>query len=217
MLELRILTQNPDGSENTDEDMTFLAYILESDITQMLSIDYAKPKIDNDKIKYHFTQPERISLNIFLDSTGEYNDDFSLSVYERIQRFKTVTYLQNDELHEPNTVNIYFGEVSFTSCRLENSTVTYKKVSREGIVRSAVIAATFSSIPSLTAEENATRQSSPDLTHIRVVKAGDTLPLMCDEIYGDPSMYLAVAKANNIVNFRSLEEGDEIVFPPIKK
>jgi len=29
------------------------------------------------------------------------------------------------------------------------------------------------------------KPSSPDLTHVRMVKAGDTLPLMTERIYGD--------------------------------
>jgi len=49
------------------------------------------------------------------------------------------------------------------------------------------------------------------------VKAGDTLPLMCYLIYGDPKYYLAVAEANGLGNFRSLIPGMAIVFPPLEK
>jgi nucleoid-associated protein YgaU len=59
--------------------------------------------------------------------------------------------------------------------------------------------------------------SSPDLTHIRMVKDGDTLPLMSFRIYGDSKYYLEVAKANNITNFRKLTVGRKIFFPPIEK
>jgi nucleoid-associated protein YgaU len=59
--------------------------------------------------------------------------------------------------------------------------------------------------------------SSPDLTHVREVKKGDTLPLMTFRIYGDSKYYLEVAKANNITNFRKLEVGQRIFFPPIEK
>jgi nucleoid-associated protein YgaU len=63
-------------------------------------------------------------------------------------------------------------------------------------------------------EEN---NSSPDLTHYRVIKKGDTLPLMCYRIYGDSKYYIQVAKANKLSNFRHLKEGEEIFFPPIAK
>ena len=64
------------------------------------------------------------------------------------------------------------------------------------------------------AKEN---NQSPDLTHLRTVKAGDTLPLMSFRIYGDSKYYLEVAKANNIHNFRSLITGQQLFFPPIIK
>jgi nucleoid-associated protein YgaU len=63
-------------------------------------------------------------------------------------------------------------------------------------------------------EEN---NSSPDLTHFRVVKKGDTLPLMCFKIYGDSKYYLQVAAVNKLSNFRNLSTGTEIFFPPFDK
>jgi nucleoid-associated protein YgaU len=61
------------------------------------------------------------------------------------------------------------------------------------------------------------QQESPDLTHYRMVKQGDQLPLMCNEIYGSPSYYPLVAKANKLKDFRNLIPGQEIYFPPIEK
>ena len=61
------------------------------------------------------------------------------------------------------------------------------------------------------------RKSSPDLTHRRVVKAGDHLSLMCAEIYGDPSYYLQVAAANGLDDYRHLVPGQTIRFPPIRE
>jgi nucleoid-associated protein YgaU len=64
------------------------------------------------------------------------------------------------------------------------------------------------------AEEN---NASPDLTHVRVVKDGDSLPLMCYRIYGDARYYMDVARTNGLVNFRSLTPGTKLVFPPFDK
>ena len=58
---------------------------------------------------------------------------------------------------------------------------------------------------------------SADLTHVRLVKAGDTLPRLCDEIYGEPRMYLEVARANDLDHFRALQPGMRIAFPPLEK
>jgi nucleoid-associated protein YgaU len=58
---------------------------------------------------------------------------------------------------------------------------------------------------------------SPDLTHRRLVKAGDTLPLLCRDIYGTPEHYLRVAEANGLDDFRHLIPGQELLFPPYAK
>ena len=61
------------------------------------------------------------------------------------------------------------------------------------------------------------RNSSPDLTHYRTVKKGDSLPLMCYRIYGHSKYYWQVAKVNGLSNFRELQPGTELFFPPIDK
>ena len=48
------------------------------------------------------------------------------------------------------------------------------------------------------------QDQSPDLTHVRMVKAGDTLPGFCEQIYGDPRLYLKVAAANGLDPRRAL-------------
>ena len=58
-------------------------------------------------------------------------------------------------------------------------------------------------------------KGSPDLTHTRIVKSGDTLPQLTREIYGSPDYYLRVAQVNNLNDFRNLTPGQALVFPPL--
>jgi nucleoid-associated protein YgaU len=57
--------------------------------------------------------------------------------------------------------------------------------------------------------------SSPDLTHLITVKAGDTLPLLCDRIYRDSGYYMEVARINGLSSFRNLQPGTTLKFPPL--
>ena len=57
--------------------------------------------------------------------------------------------------------------------------------------------------------------SSPDLTHKIVVKDGDILPLLTYQIYNNQTYYLQVARANKLKNFRKLQAGTTLTFPPI--
>lgn len=70
----------------------------------------------------------------------------------------------------------------------------------------------------MTNEEEALRanRSSPDMSHLVEVRAGDTLPLLCYRIYRDSSYYLDVARHNNITDFRNLEPGSKLHFPPLR-
>jgi nucleoid-associated protein YgaU len=49
-----------------------------------------------------------------------------------------------------------------------------------------------------------------------LVRDGDTLPLLCERIYGDPGYYIDVARFNGLVHFRCLEPGTRLHFPPLE-
>ena len=70
----------------------------------------------------------------------------------------------------------------------------------------------------ISAEEQASiaNRSSPDLTHIIEVKAGDTLPNLCLKIYRNANYYIDIARINNLSNFRALVPGTALIFPPLK-
>ena len=72
--------------------------------------------------------------------------------------------------------------------------------------------ALFKTFKDLEAESN---KSSPDLTHVIEVRAGDTLPNLCNKVYNDPSYYMQVARVNNLSDFCRLVPGTRLVFPPL--
>lgn len=171
--------------------------------------------------KYNKHKPETLDLNLVFDGTGATGNELLgssniLSVPLQIELFKKVTLEFKGETHSPRHLIIIWGTFIFKG-RLTKFDLTYNLFNPNGIPLRAKASTTF--IGSLEnvlriAQEN---KSSPDLTHIRTVKAGDTLPLMAYKIYGDSSYYLELAKANKIRNFRNLRAGDEIFFPPIEK
>jgi nucleoid-associated protein YgaU len=95
--------------------------------------------------------------------------------------------------------------------------INYKLFRPDGSPVRAEVDAKFKEIldPELrVAQEN---DQSPDLTHVRTVKDGDTLPLYCKDIYGDPKYYIEVARVNKLISFRNLKVGQRIEFPPLVK
>jgi len=137
-------------------------------------------------------------------------------VMDEIEKFKKVVLDYDSDQHSPRKVQVLWGKLSFDG-KLSSLNLNFKLFKPDGTPLRAVATTTF--IDSVTEAQwlAKAKPQSPDLTHIRQVMDGDTLPLMAYRIYGDASYYLEVARVNNIVNFRNLKVGDKIKFPPINK
>src|SRR5699024_10761068 len=100
-------------------------------------------------------------------------------------------------------------------CVLKSASVKYTLFSSDGRPIRAKISATFEGFIEDELRVAKDSDTSPDLTHRRTVQEGDRLPLMCYQIYGDSKYYLQVAAVNDLTNFRNLEPGVQIYFPPL--
>jgi nucleoid-associated protein YgaU len=110
-----------------------------------------------------------------------------------------------------------WGTLQVKRCVLKSASIAYKLFKPNGIPLRAVITANFTDNSDDKTSQAIAQNQSPDLTHVRLVKAGDTLPGLCYQIYDDPNYYLEVARANGIDNFRNLTPGTKIFFPPLEK
>jgi len=61
------------------------------------------------------------------------------------------------------------------------------------------------------------KKSSPDMSHAFTIREGDSLPMLCKEVYGNMNYYLQVAEHNGLTNFRELEVGSTVEFPPLQR
>lgn len=169
------------------------------------------------QLKYEYTEPEEISFDFLFDNTGIIDGKPRSSIADDLKRFKEVVVAYKGDAHEPRHFKLVWGENSIFKGRVTELTINYKLFRPDGTPIRAVATVRFKS--SIEEQKRAAREdrTSPDLTHARKVKAGDTLPLMCHRIYGDPKYYLQVAAANGMNNFRKLEPGTDLFFPPIEK
>ena len=183
---------------------------------------------------WSYSRPKRLSVDLVLDGTNaEYTALEMLfplpSVAERINSFVATCYRLVGDIHQPLFLKLKWGnalggfaalpgfgglsEPSF-NCRLQSVDIRYQAFDRDGSPLHAVLSARFVEQLDPAKQAAAENRSSPDLTHRRVVAAGDTLPLLCREIYGSPSHYLRVAQVNALDDFRNLTVGQELIFPP---
>ena len=186
--------------------------------TQINFSEEQAPGTSANQNNHNNTQPVTLDLDFLLDRTGALGNeaDAQNGVEEDIEHFRKIAIDFEGELHQPRYLMLCWGSLIF-KCQLEKLEVEYKLFNPEGKPLRANLKCSFREFKEenlRVAEENA---SSPDLTHVRIARAGDTLPLMCHRIYGDPRYYLAVAKYNKLPQFRSLSQGQRLVFPPIEK
>jgi len=97
-------------------------------------------------------------------------------------------------------------------CRLESVDLAYTQFDRQGNPLRAELDTVFMEDGK---NELGGGLQSPDVTHARTVKAGDSLPLMADDIYQDSSWYMKIAETNQLDSVRNIRAGESIVFPPI--
>ncbi|MAK35846.1 MAG: hypothetical protein CMC15_06690 [Flavobacteriaceae bacterium] len=168
----------------------------------------------NTPLKFSSMPPETISFDIHFDATGAIPNNTVL-VETQLKQFKKVCFNFNGQIHEPNYLIVSWGSLVF-KCKLTSLSVNYTLFKKDGTPLRAKASVSFQEAIDETMINKIANKRSPDLTHYVVVKAGDTLPLLCHEIYGDQFYYMEVAKHNNIANFRNLTPGTKLYMPPLK-
>jgi hypothetical protein len=172
----------------------------------------------NTSPKFTSMAQDSLDFETIYDGTGAIQGGSSPppSVRSQILILKKTIYTYTGDIHQPNFLKVVWGGTVFR-CRLEGMTINYKLFAPSGQPLRAKVSLRFVGYISAKEEEEKKKQSSPDLTHLVEVKAGDTLPLLCFRIYKDSSYYQKVAKINGITSFRRLQPGTSLEFPPIRK
>jgi len=171
-------------------------------------------------LTYAKSVPSDLSLTLILDGTGVNQMGIAQllpqkSVSKRIEQFLDVAYYLNGDIHQPNYLVVKWADLSMP-CRLGSVDIHYTHFDRDGKPLRASLDILLTSDESSDLLKKKERKSSPDLSHSRIVKAGDTLPLLTKEIYGSSEHYLWVAQANGLDEFRRLTPGQRLVFPPLE-
>lgn len=219
---------DPEGGE------TFTALVNPDTVNEKYLITYKEVAITGSvsaELKFDKITPQTYSIDLIFDSTGILQDDGSLGtnlfstdetmpVPEQIAEFKNVVMDYSGTIHQPRYCVILWGPTDGDELfkgRLTSLDISYTLFHTDGTPIRAKVKAAFKAHMTKEDQEADKQNNSPDLTHVRVVKDGDTLPLMTHKIYGDPKYFLEVARVNQLTNFRKLKVGSQIVFPPLDK
>ena len=219
-LKISPCTVDASGNITVDKGTCFEVMLNPSNYDHSYSIGYNKKEAigqSGSDTKFSGIKPEKIKFNILIDGTGVIGgpDSSSLDVKTQVKELTDIVYKYDGSKHEPNHVRVLWGSQIFFG-RLESMSVDYTLFKPSGVPLRAKIKLGFSGFMSKEEEALRANRSSPDLSHLIEVKAGDTLPLLCYRVYKDSSYYLEVAKVNNITNFRDIKPGSKLHFPPLR-
>ncbi len=182
-----------------------IKYEVESDDTSGSGTSGSAPTFQRLK-------PQDLTLDFTIDGTGATGE--TVDVPDKIEEFLAVAYEYHGDEHRPRYLKIIWGTLIF-KCVLKSANIQHSLFNPEGKSLRAKITSVFTGFIEDNLRAAREDSSSPDLTHMRVVKDGDTLPLMVHKIYGDPKYYFQVARVNKLKNLKKLETGQKIYFPPL--
>jgi hypothetical protein len=182
------------------------------------TIDYSQEQTQgqpDQEVKFRGVRPEIFTLKPFvLDATGAVPDSKITDLRDSIAALDLVALKFVGKEHETPIVKISWGTFLHYA-RVNSMKVEYTLFKSDGTPLRAKITVTFSEYKTQAEIQKEAAKSSPDLTHLVQVKAGDTLPLLCHRIYKDSAYFLAVAGINRLTNFRRLTPGTFLEFPPL--
>lgn len=160
--------------------------------------------------------PETFQLELWFDGTGAIPGTGEVS--DEINRLKEYALYYNGDIHSNHYVKIEWGGSKglLFKGQLQTLSIEYMLFDSSGKPLRAKADISFKQFIDAKTRESMKNKSSPDLTHVRIVQSGDTLPMMCFRIYKDPACYLEVARFNGLSNFMNIQPGQKIIFPPLE-
>jgi hypothetical protein len=226
----------PQPSDDPKDSYTVQVNPSSYSLNQLLDYSYHRGQgFSGSEAVYSGTPPINLQFEFLFDGTGVVPKPSTLGdiplvgaiasalsppgpfvVMDEIAKFNALVYLRSGKIHRPRQLLLVWGSLVFP-CVLKSVEYRYTLFKEDGTPLRAVAKCAFCSSVPRAEQELRDNDTSPDLTHLRDVRDGDTLPLLAYDIYGNAQLYLAVARVNKLINFRRLRSASRLSFPPLDK
>lgn len=155
-----------------------------------------------------------LTLELFLDGTNQRQSALPADTVEgRLAALRAFVTIDR-ELHAPPVCLFTWGEVRFTGV-VTQMRERYTLFSESGAVLRARVTTTFKSYQAPEVQLREITRHSPDRTRVRVLREGETLAQLAREAYGDPRLWRAIARANDIDRPRFVPPGTALRIPAL--
>lgn len=163
--------------------------------------------------KYARHKETSLSFDTIFDATGIISD-LKGGISTQIKELEDVVYNINGSIHRPNYLKVSWGSTIFKGV-LTSLNYDYTLFAPDGSPLRVKISFSITGFLDKKQSAKLENKSSPDLSHIITLKSGDSIASVCNQIYGDPSYCIEIAKYNNLASFKDVKPGTELMFPPL--
>jgi nucleoid-associated protein YgaU len=114
--------------------------------------------------------------------------------------------------HAPPVLLFCWASLQF-QCVMARCSERVVMTKDDGTPLRARLQVTFSEFVNPALEARSIKRETADYSKLRTVRAGETLPGLAYELYGDPRLWRPLASANGLFDPRNLEIGQKLVVP----
>lgn len=166
------------------------------------------PGLQMPILQYIRGESDVLHVELFLDHTDQGKDvDNDIKTLERL-------IVIGSALHAPPVVDFTWGTFAFTGV-ITSIRERMTLFSEDGRRLRARLAVSFKSYKSAEVQLRDLKLSSPDRSHTRVLREGETLAHIAYETYGDARMWRPIAEANGITRPRFVAPGTPLLVPSL--
>lgn len=207
-------------------------------INRNFSIKYHEPNTpgsNGSEFQFEKVNPEELELKFILDGTGTVlqNDQPSADMLGnllnqlpaeaqiayvplKVAQLQAAVYDFSDKEHRTPFILVQYGTLVFMGL-LQNMAISYTLFNPSGIPLRAEVTLSLKAHTPFKDSAALLSLLSPDLSRQHLVTSGENIVRICLDVYDDEKYYIEAAKANDIVNFRHIPEGTQLILPPIEK
>ena len=192
--------------------------------------EIAIPGIDNPILQFVRGQNERVTLELFFDTTANGTSAGATPVTTQTNEFYALVKMSGKE-HAPPRCRFGWGdefpglvnnlgEVTAKrkafDCLVESIQQKFTLFSPDGVPLRATLSVTLREYVTLQKQLEQLNLQSSDHTRIHVVKRGETLPYIAYIAYKDAALWRIIADANRLLSPRDLQPGMVLRLPPLR-
>jgi nucleoid-associated protein YgaU len=192
--------------------------------------EIAIPGIDSPVLQFVRGQNEKVTLELFFDTTEDGTAAGATSVTTKTNEFYALVKMSGEE-HAPPRCRFGWGDefpglvnqtgtVSGTrkafDCIVESIQQKFTLFSPEGVPLRATLSVSLREYKSLETQLQQLNLQSSDHTKVHTVQRGETLPQIAYQTYRDSTQWRLIAHANRILRPRYLQPGRVLELPPLR-